>query len=106
MDRTPRPSVAAVNWGEEYTAQVLDYPHPRWGVIQHLIIRRHDGAEIAAKWDVLQQIKNDMVGAEAFAVEMYPAESAVVDEVNWRLLWIIPAEAMPFGLRPDQWIRD
>lgn len=95
-----------MNWGDEYSAQVLEYPHPRWGIIQHLIIRRHDGAEIAASWDVLQQIKNDMVGSEVMAVELYPPESEVVNEVNWRHLWIVPSEAVPFGLKPQQWHRE
>lgn len=63
-------------------------PHGR---IWHLIIKRHDGKSIKVSWDVLQEIKNDVLGEDALAVEIFPASSEVVDEANWRHLWEMPA---------------
>jgi hypothetical protein len=57
---------------------------------QHLTIERHDGKAIVAKWDVLQQIKNEVAGEEAYAVEIFPAEDQVINEVNRRHLWVLP----------------
>lgn len=61
---------------------------------------RHD-------WRDLQRIKNELVGPEREAVELYPAESRVVDTSNEYHLWVFPA-GMPVpigysqGSRADQ----
>lgn len=82
-----------MDWSQEHTAQLLDEGH-----YQHLKIQRRDGGEVVAHWDLLQAIKNEMAGPEAFAVEFFPPESRLVDEVNIRHLWIIPREWVPVGL--------
>ncbi|KXF92100.1 hypothetical protein [Phaeobacter inhibens] len=38
-------------------------------------------------WDILQAIKNDIWGFEARAVEVYPAQYAVVNNRQMRHLW-------------------
>ena len=80
-------------WWEEHTAQLLDE-----GEYQHLKIRRYDGGEIVSPWDLLQLIKNEVAGEDAFAVEFYPPTAAVVNEANVRHLWIVPREWLPIGL--------
>lgn len=48
----------------------------------HLNIRRRDGAPILRDWRHFQQIKNDIVGPECEAIELYPAESRLADSSN------------------------
>ena len=38
-------------------------------------------------WRDLQQIKNDLIGPEHEAVELYPAESRLIDTANQYHLW-------------------
>ena len=87
---------SADDWGETYQAQTLDHLMP-WGPEQHLIIRRHDGQPVTATWDVLQQIKDDMLGPDVLAIEVYPPTENVVDEANWRHLWTVPLALFPLG---------
>lgn len=52
---------------------------------------RHD-------WREFQRIKNELVGPEIEAVELYPAESRLVDTSNQYHLWCFPAgDKLPFG---------
>lgn len=51
---------------------------------------RHD-------WRVFQCIKNQVVGPEWWALELYPAESQLIDPSNYYLLWAAPN--LPFGER-------
>lgn len=52
-----------------------------------LNIRRRDGAPCLRDWRHFQQIKNELVGPECEAVELYPAESRKVDTSNKYHLW-------------------
>lgn len=69
----------------------------------HLNIRRRDGGPILRDWRHFQNIKNDIVGAECEAVELYPAESRLVDTSNKFHLWCCtdPTFRFPFGF-PDR----
>lgn len=59
--------------------------------------KRHDRAP-ARDWRHLQAIKNEVRGAEIEAVELFPAESRLVDEANQFHLWALPpGESWPFG---------
>lgn len=91
-----RPEDGDWNWGESYTAQVCHALSPI-GTIPHLKIRRHDG-RAGISWDVLQRIKNDMVGPDMLAIEMFPPDDQVVNDANIRHLWIVPQDLLPFGL--------
>jgi hypothetical protein len=64
----------------------------------HLDIRRHDGGD-CKNWRELQQIKNEIVGPEHEAVELFPAESRLVDTANQYHLWVhvSPDYRFPFG---------
>lgn len=50
-------------------------------------IRRRDGQAIFRDWRHFQHIKNDILGPECEAIELYPAESRLVDTNNKYHLW-------------------
>lgn len=77
------------NWGQTYTAQVVHRQTP-WGMVRHLKVHRRDGKPVTAGWDVLQRIKNDMLGEDTTAIEIFPAEADVVEEVNYRHFFEVP----------------
>lgn len=76
-----------------YQVAVFDLPE---GAV-HLSIKRIDRAAIH-DWRHLQQIKNELCGPEREAVEIYPAESRLVDTANQYHLWVLPPDMrVPFG---------
>ena len=66
--------------------------------ITHLSIKRRDKS-VCKDWRHFQLIKNQLVGEENEAVELYPAESRLVDTANQYHLWVIndPGYRFPFG---------
>lgn len=64
----------------------------------HLSIKRIDKAPIH-DWRHLQAIKNELVGPEHDALELYPAESRLVDTANQYHLWVLAdaADRIPVG---------
>lgn len=64
----------------------------------HLNIRRIDGWP-GRDWRHFQQIKNELVGPECEAVELYPAESRLTDTTNKYHLYCCtdPTFRFPFG---------
>jgi hypothetical protein len=64
----------------------------------HLDIRRRDG-QTCKEWRDFQRIKNELVGAEFEAVELFPAECRLVDTANQYHLWVHtdPHYRFPFG---------
>jgi hypothetical protein len=60
-----------------------------WGT--HIKVRRGDGQD-GIPWDDLQEIKNEIAGPEARAIEIYPAASELVNETNIRHLWVVPPD--------------
>lgn len=74
-------------------------------VIDHLSIKRRDKAPIH-DWRDLQTIKNLLCGPERECIEVYPAESRLVDTANQYHLWLLP-EGMqaPFGW-PNRLVSD
>ena len=67
--------------------------------VVHLNIRRVDGGPILRDWRHFQQIKNELLGEECEAVEMYPAESRLVDTSNkYHLIGVADTTfRFPFG---------
>lgn len=57
------------------------------GPMIHLSIKRHDKEPIH-DWRDLQDIKNELVGPENEAIEIYPAESRLVDMANQYHSWV------------------
>ena len=70
------------------------------GHITYLSIKRHDREPIH-DWRDLQEIKNQVVGSEHLAYEVYPPESLLYDTANQYHLWVMnePVEVtgMAFG---------
>ncbi len=70
-----------------------DWPEMVW-----LSIKRLDKESIH-DWRELQEIKNKLVGPECEGVELYPAESRMVDTANQYHLFVLkdPKVRFPFG---------
>lgn len=65
-----------------------------------LSICRLDGRPVHSWWD-FEHIKDDLVGADAVAVEVYPRARDVVDPSNLYYLWVLPKGfVLPFNLVP------
>lgn len=66
-------------------------------LLTHISVRRVDDHHLI-DWRHKQAIKNQICGEEAEAVEIYPAESRLVDTSNQFHLWVFPeGERLPFG---------
>lgn len=95
-----------------YTVAVDRNPQPRaegWPPMIHLSIKRND-REVPKeeRWRDFQRLKDELVGREYEAVELYPAEERIVDTSNQFHLWVVsvPGFQFPFGFRPGRAIRD
>jgi len=67
------------------------------GSVSVLSIRRKDRGW-ARDWRHFQRIKNDIAGPETEAVELYPAESRLMDTANQFWLWCAePGETFSIG---------
>lgn len=106
LSRTPDRSSKAWEW-EDRTALLVGHPKAQRGLrgaycnriyaVQYVVrgslamlqIRRHDRGK-DFPWRDLQRIKNELVGPEREAVQVFPRESEVVDAANMAHLWIIP----------------
>lgn len=65
--------------------------------VWHLSIKRHD-REPMQDWRVMQRIKTEIAGAETEALELYPAESRVVDTANqYHLYAFMDGGTIPVG---------
>jgi len=71
---------------------------PPFGRCIHLSIKTRDKAP-HHDWRDFQRIKNEIVGPEFEAVELYPAESRLVDTSNQYHLWCFLDFKFPFGYR-------
>ncbi len=60
------------------------------GSLVHLGIATLDGTA-RHDWRDMQAIKNQLVGPEVEAFELYPAESRLMDPSNYYILWCFPA---------------
>ena len=78
--------------------RVEQLPGAGWPPLVHLSIKRIDREPIH-DWRDLQRIKTEIIGPECEAVELYPAESRVVDTANQYHLWCFttPGARWPFG---------
>ncbi len=66
-------------------------------VVTHLSIKRNDRGPIH-DWRDFQIIKNTFCGDDAEGVEIYPAESRLVDTSNQYHLWVFPpGDHLPLG---------
>lgn len=70
------------------------------GRFLHLSIKRNDRG-VVHDWRDLQRIKSELCGPEAEGVELYPAESRVVDMANQYHLWVFTKNKIGFGFSTD-----
>jgi hypothetical protein len=75
-------------------------PDAKWPQMTWLSIKRLDRG-VMRDWRHLQRIKNDIVGPEHEAVELFPAESRLTDTSNQYHLWVLSDKDVrfPFGWR-------
>lgn len=63
----------------------------------HVIIRRLDRRPVHS-WSHFQAIKNELIGPECEAVEMYPAERHLIDAKDHYHLWAFTSPEQSFGI--------
>ena len=85
---------------DQYVVHLLRWrsgPGNRLPVVQ-LSIRRTDRAAVR-DWRDFQRIKNELVGPECEGIELYPAESRLVDAATQYHVWVVddPEWRFPFG---------
>jgi hypothetical protein len=68
--------------------------------VMYLSIKRLD-QQPTRSWRDLQRIKNELVGPENEGVELFPAESRLIDRANQFHLFVLtdPAARFPFGYK-------
>lgn len=65
----------------------VTWPFPRLPA-SHMRVRRLDGKD-GITWDELQGLKNQHLGPDVLAVEVYPPEHAVKCDLNMRHLFAV-----------------
>ncbi len=71
-----------------------------WGYVEHVCIRNVDNTDIP--WAAKQRIKNELFGHERTAIEVFPAESQLVDAANMYHIWVLPEKMkLPFSLKKE-----
>jgi len=70
-----------------------------FGAVVHLAITTHD-QQPRHDWREMQRIKNEIVGEDVEAVELYPSENRLVDNSNWFHLFCFPRLHMEGGRLP------
>jgi YD repeat-containing protein len=76
----------------DHLLTIYTYQYDGW----HLRVERRDGAD-GIPWDDLQSLKNFVMGRSVLAVEFYPPQHQVSNEINARHLWVIDPELIGFG---------
>jgi hypothetical protein len=80
-----------------YSVQLSDR-ETTWGPVIQLWIRRHDD-KMPRSWSDLQRIKNEIIGEDRVAVEVFPENFHVHDSANMAHLWVLPKGfILPFTL--------
>lgn len=80
----------------QYVVMMRDI-QTEWGTVTHMTITAHQ----QPTWNEKQQIKNEIVGEEAVAVEVFPKESELVDKADMYHLWVLPID-LPFNLHEGE----
>ena len=84
---------------EIYQVATIITDHPIFGRLMQINIRRRDGNVIFRDWRHFQQIKNQLAGPECEGIELYPAESRLIDTCNKYHIWVIldDTKGIPIG---------
>lgn len=91
--------------GELFTNGVYQVIRERIGGWWHLSIKPLS-KERVSRWRDYQRIKNELVGPEHEAVELFPAESRLVDTADQYHLWVAadPTFRFPFGFHEGRFV--
>lgn len=103
---TIHPDVAAEGfdqcWKNSRYTVLVRYTKDRFGDdLVHLSIKRNDKNPMH-DWRDMQRIKNEILGEDEEAVEIYPAESRLVDTANQYHLWCFMGQRLPFGYEAER----
>ena len=79
-----RTAMATVYQNDIYRVEMT-----REAALIHLEIRRRDGKK-CVQWYDIQRIKNELVGPQNEAVQLFPAESRVRETESGYHLWVYP----------------
>jgi hypothetical protein len=106
------PKAAAV-LGEDYEREHAEFQTGKqsmWQNNRYVVIKkeldtgmtwlsiRHKNRKAIRDWRHFQRIKNELTSPEREGVELYPAESRLVDEANQYHIWVMPeGETISFG---------
>jgi hypothetical protein len=91
------PGRIAAAWVNQVMSVQISYEETQVGQMTHLWVRRHDGRPVL--WAEMQRVKNELVGPERVGVEVFPAETNLVDVAPMYHLWIYPeGYQLPFSL--------
>lgn len=77
------------SWHRWYTYSVGQSQTTDGHAVTHLRIWKRSGKG-GIGWDVLQHIKNEVLGADVWCIEVYPDANNTINEVNMRHLWTLP----------------
>lgn len=92
---------------DKYQVSIFEQAVPDgFPAMLHLSIKRHDRSPVFS-WRDIQSIKNELVGPEHEAVQLFPAESRLVDGANQYHLFAFrePGVRFPFGF-PNRVVGD
>jgi hypothetical protein len=79
-----------------YAVAVYRHPVENIGAIMHLVVERLDKKPVR-QWEDLQRIKNEVVGPEIEACELFPAEGRKLESDKVHLWCLPPNQSFPFG---------
>lgn len=72
------------------------------GPVTHLAIRTATNAELT--WSELQRLKNELMGEDRMAIQVYPRQADLIDAADMYHLWVFePGQRFDFGLAEGQW---
>ncbi len=85
-----------------YTVMIDDNAHVMGCMAIKAMVQRHDDKPIPGHWRKMQNIKNELFGSEATAIEFYPPESTLVDKHNVYWMWVLPPGACISRAEPEE----
>ena len=74
-----------------------------WGQVEHVTIKSMVGGMWSGDipWAVKQEVKDELFGIRAVAIEVFPAKKHLVDVCDVYHLWVLPKGfEIPFGIHP------
>ncbi|MDD2979557.1 MAG: hypothetical protein PHN80_06240 [Hespellia sp.] len=70
------------------------------GEVEHLAIRNKDNTDIP--WAEKYRIKNELIGKNRTAIEVFPDADRLIDAAGMYHLWVLPEGfEMPFGIHKN-----